>query len=78
MTDSAIRRFESWRPSQPVRGPFRTHGLRFIPETPFSNFRFDMPQTGSLADRDRLANDVLATTCASMGGLLGRRPGRPD
>src|SRR5262249_2815259 len=30
--DSAIPRFESWRPSQPVQGPFRTHGLRFIPE----------------------------------------------
>src|SRR6266852_3360855 len=57
VTDSAIRRFESSRPSQPVRGPFRRHGLRFIPETPFSNFRFDMPQTGSIADRYRLANE---------------------
>jgi hypothetical protein len=29
----AISRFESSRPSQPVLGPFRTHGLRFIPKT---------------------------------------------
>ncbi|MFZ0839949.1 MAG: hypothetical protein WAM77_20990 [Xanthobacteraceae bacterium] len=31
--DSAIPRFESWRPSHTVPGPFRTHGLRFIPGT---------------------------------------------
>ena len=31
--DSAIPRFESWCPSQPVRGPFWTHRLRFIPGT---------------------------------------------
>jgi len=28
-----ISRFESYMPSQRVRGPFRTHRLRFIPET---------------------------------------------
>src|SRR4030088_1437832 len=31
--DSTMRRFESSRPSQAVRGPFRRHGLRFIPKT---------------------------------------------
>ena len=33
MALARISEFESFQASQPVRGPFRTHGLRFIPET---------------------------------------------
>src|SRR5438128_2757195 len=33
LDSSTIRRFESSHPSQPVRGPFWTHRLRFIPGT---------------------------------------------